>query len=234
MKKEKIYLLPGLMTDERLWQRLEPYLENSYELVHIPLPKSYDFEEINLLIEEYFKEEKVNLLGFSLGSYIATYYAIKNPHRIKKVFNLAGSPSASHPIEIVRREIKLKEIKTKGFFTLDYDKAMSLLEEKNQNDKELVEIMVDMFTSLGQENFEYQLKSTFYRKDLYEELKELQIPICYFYSKKDRLLNQASIKKLEELKLPHISFFNREGSSHNIPLEEPELLSKYIKEWIEK
>ncbi len=233
MKKQKIYLLPGLMTDERLWERLTPYLQDSYELVHIPLPKSCDFEEINCIIEKYFKEEKVNLLGFSLGSYIATYYAIKNPHRIKRVFNLAGSPSATHPIEIVRREIKLKEIEKKGFFTLSYEKAISLLEEKNQNDKKLVKTIVDMFTSLGEENFVYQLKSTFYRKDLHEELKKLQLPIYYFYSKKDRLLNHASIKKLEELKLPHIKLFNREGHSHNIPLEEPELLSKYIKVWLE-
>ncbi len=233
MKKQKIYLLPGLMTDERLWERLKPYLEDCYELIHIPLPKSYDFEEINLIIEKYFKEEKVNLLGFSLGSYIATYYAIKNPHRIKRVFNLAGSPSASHPIEIVRREIKLKEIEKKGFFSLPYEKAISLLEEKNQNDTQLVDTIVDMFASLGEENYVYQLKSTFYRKDLHEELKELEFPIYYYYSTKDRLLNHASIKKLEELKHPHIKLFNREGYSHNIPLEEPELLSKYIKMWLE-
>ena len=44
--KEKIYLIPGLMTDIRLWSRLIPYLQKEYELVHIPIPHSEDFDEI--------------------------------------------------------------------------------------------------------------------------------------------------------------------------------------------
>jgi len=42
--KEKIYFIPGLMTDIRLWSRLIPYLENDYEIVHIPIPHSEDFD----------------------------------------------------------------------------------------------------------------------------------------------------------------------------------------------
>ena len=44
--KEKIYFIPGLMTDERLWKRVIPFLENEYEIVHIPIPRSEDFDEI--------------------------------------------------------------------------------------------------------------------------------------------------------------------------------------------
>ena len=42
--KEKIYLIPGLMTDHRLWSRIIPLLENDYELVHTPIPHSEDFD----------------------------------------------------------------------------------------------------------------------------------------------------------------------------------------------
>ena len=62
--KEKIYLIPGLMTDNRLWSRLIPLLEDEYELVHVPIPHSEDFDEIIDILFNFFKEEKINLLGF--------------------------------------------------------------------------------------------------------------------------------------------------------------------------
>ena len=43
--KEKIYLIPGLMTDSRLWSRIIPLLENEYELVHVAIPHTDDFDE---------------------------------------------------------------------------------------------------------------------------------------------------------------------------------------------
>ena len=62
--KEKIYLIPGLMTDERLWSRIKPFLQNEYELVHVPIPHTEDFDEIIDILFNLFKEERVNLLGF--------------------------------------------------------------------------------------------------------------------------------------------------------------------------
>ena len=44
--KEKIYLIPGLMTDERLWSRIIPLLKDQYELIHVPIPHTGDFDEI--------------------------------------------------------------------------------------------------------------------------------------------------------------------------------------------
>ena len=74
--KEKIYFIPGLMTDNRLWKRVLPLLDDKYEIVHISIPQSTDFDEINKILFEKFKnEEKINLLGFSLGGYIASYFA---------------------------------------------------------------------------------------------------------------------------------------------------------------
>ena len=94
--KEKIYLIPGLMTDERLWSRIKPFLQNEYELVHVPIPHTEDFDEIIDILFNLFKEEKVNLLGFSLGGYIASYFAITYPNRVNRLFMVAATPGASN------------------------------------------------------------------------------------------------------------------------------------------
>ena len=48
------------MTDNRLWGRLIPLLDE-YELVHVPIPHSEDFDEIIDILFEVFKEEKIYL-----------------------------------------------------------------------------------------------------------------------------------------------------------------------------
>ena len=58
IKKEKIYLIPGLMTDERLWSRLKPFLENEYELIHVSIPHTQDFDEIIDILFNLFEEER--------------------------------------------------------------------------------------------------------------------------------------------------------------------------------
>lgn len=229
--KEKIYLIPGLMTDIRLWSRLIPYLQNEYELVHVPIPHSEDFDEIIDILFNTFKEEKINLLGFSLGGYIASYFAITYPNRVNRLFTVAATPGNSTEAEIERRKEKFIAIEKDGFTGLTYEKAKSLLEEKNQEDTQLIKIIQDMFIDLGKETFVSQLTSTFYRRDLFEDLTNLDIPIWFFYSINDRLLNKEAIKKLL-LDTHNMNVISRVGTSHNIPLEEPELLSLHIKDWM--
>ena len=229
--KEKIYLIPGLMTDERLWSRIKPFLQNEYELIHVPIPHTEDFDEIIDILFNLFEEEKVNLLGFSLGGYIASYFAITYPNRVNRLFMVAATPGASNEAEVERRKEKFAIIEKEGFVGLSYEKAVSLVEEQNQNDAELIKIIQDMFMDLGKETFISQLTSTFYRKDLFEDLVNLDIPICFYYSAKDRLLNQIALDKLLNNK-HNMKIISREGTSHNIPLEVPSLLSDVIKDWM--
>ena len=233
IKKEKIYLIPGLMTDIRLWSRIIPLLENEYEMVHVPIPHTDDFDEIIDILFNLFTEDKVNLLGFSLGGYIASYFAITYPNRVNKLFMLASTPGSSSEAEIERRKQKFTVIEQEGFLGLSYEKAKSLVEEKNQNDEELIKIIQDMFMDLGKETFITQLTSTFHRKDLFIDLLNLDIPIWFHYSIDDRLLSTRALKKLNLVE-HNMKLIPRVGTSHNIPLEEPELLSNILRAWMKE
>ena len=231
--KEKIYLIPGLMTDERLWSRIIPLLKDEYELIHVPIPHTGDFDEIIDILFNLFTEDKVNLLGFSLGGYIASYFAITYPNRVNKLFMLAATPGSSSEAEIERRKQKFTVIEQEGFLGLSYEKAKSLVEEKNQNDEELIKIIQDMFMDLGKETFITQLTSTFHRKDLFIDLLNLDIPIWFHYSIDDRLLSTRALKKLNLVE-HNMKLIPRVGTSHNIPLEEPELLSNILRAWMKE
>ncbi|QDF29311.1 alpha/beta fold hydrolase [Halarcobacter anaerophilus] len=229
--KEKIYLIPGLMTDERLWSRLLPFLEKQYELIHFPIPLSENFDEIVKVLDKEIKDEKVNLLGFSLGGYISSYYAIKNPKRVKRLFLVSATPSATVKENVKKREKKLQEAKENNFPTLSLEKAKDLLEIKE--DEELIQIVASMFNDLGNEVYIPQLASTLKRVEMFEEFIKLNFPVRFYYSLNDRLLNHISINKILNKK-ENIQLVSREGTSHNIPLEFPKELSIEIKKWFEQ
>ena len=227
--KEKIYLIPGLMTDERLWKRVIPLLEDDYELVHVPIPHTQDFDEIIDILFNLFPEEKVNILGFSLGGYIASYFAVTYPNRVNKLFMLAATPGASNEAEIERRKEKFAVIEKDGFNGRTYEKAKSLVEL--QDDEDLIKTVQDMFIDLGKETFISQLTSTFNRIDLFEDLVNLDLPIWFYYSTNDRLLNKEALVKLLSTK-HNMKVVSREGTSHNISLEFPEEFSTQVRKWM--
>ena len=233
MEKEKIYFIPGLMTDIRLWSRALPFLKDDFEIIHIPIPSSTDFDEIVDILNKELKEDKINILGFSLGGYIASYFTCKYPQRVKRLFTVAATPGTTSKVELERREKKLVDFENSSEFGLELEKAIMLLEEQNQSDLSLAQTMVDMFNDLGRDTFLTQLKSTFNRVDLFDKLKDKTIPMYMLYSSNDRLLDLEALHKLHNQK-HNIKLIKRDGTSHNIPLEFPELFASSVKEWIKE
>ncbi|MDX4027595.1 alpha/beta fold hydrolase [Aliarcobacter skirrowii] len=231
--REKIYFIPGLMTDIRLWSKALPLLKDDFEIIHIPIPSSTDFDEIVDILNKELKEDKINILGFSLGGYIASYFTCKYPQRVKRLFTVAATPGTTSKVELERREKKLVDFENSSEFGLELEKAIMLLEEQNQSDLSLAQTMVDMFNDLGRDTFLTQLKSTFNRVDLFDKLKDKTIPMHMLYSSNDRLLDLEALDKLHNQK-HNIKLIKRDGTSHNIPLEFPELFASSVKEWIKE
>lgn len=229
--KEKIYLIPGLMCDERLWERLTPYLEEDYELVHLEIPLTSDFDEIIEILDKEFKEEKINLFGFSFGAYISSYYTINHPNRVKRLFLNAGTPSVMTPKEIEKRNNMLEMMNSFGFQGISSKKVASLLEDPNHNDEHLINLIKHMYVDLGEETYVAQIRTINNRIPLEQDLINLDIPIKMFYSTNDRLLNYKSLDNFTK-EHKHITKISRVGTSHMIPLEMPKLLSDEIKSWM--
>jgi len=220
------------MCDERLWERVAPYLEDDYELVYLTIPLTSNFDEIITILNEEFKEEKINLFGFSFGAYIASYYTVKNPHKVKRLFLNAGTPSVMTTDEIDKRNKMLEMMNNFGFQGISSKKVASLLEDPNQNDEYLINLIKNMYVDLGEEVYISQIKTINNRIPLENDLINLDIPIKMFYSTNDRLLNYKSLDNFKK-EHTHITKKSRDGTSHMIPLEIPKKLSQEIESWMQ-
>lgn len=224
--KTKIYMIPGLMCDERLWSKLENYFDDSYELIHVPIPNTNSFDEISELLN--FEEEEINLLGFSLGGYVASYYTLKNPKKVKKLMIISSSICTLEEEELKRRRESLELINKFGFKGISRKKVSSLLDEENE---EIIKLVQDMYETLGLETLNSQMENVLKRRDLKEELLQLNMDINFYYGDKDRLIKHDWLSNFK-IESKNSDFEILDSVSHMLPLEKPEGLSKKIKQWI--
>lgn len=218
------------MCDENLWKYIKNNLNNKYELIHINIPLKSSLDEMCDFLLKNLKDEKINLLGFSLGAYIASYFAVKYPKKISNLMLLGNSACDLPLFEIEKRKNIINHIKNFGLNTLARKKVQTLLAKKNQENDELILLIQNMYKDLGKEVFISQLNSTLIRRDLLKQMLLLKFPIMFVYSKKDILVNHIWMEDLKS-KSKNILFYEFEGSSHMLPLEEPEEISLLIKKF---
>ncbi|PHO15327.1 hypothetical protein CPH92_07350 [Malaciobacter marinus] len=213
MKKTKIYLFPGLMCDKRVFKYIYFYLKNEYELIYMDIPLEENFDK---MIENLnFKEEKVNLLGFSMGGYLATYFALKYPKKVDNLLILSASCCALSKNEIAFRKKAISFVKEFGFKPLSRKKISSLLE--NKDDLKLINLIFDMYQKMGETYFLTHMNASLKRKDLTEEIICSNLNFNFCYSNKDSLINQEWFENLKNKSNCNLNIIN--STSHMITLD---------------
>jgi pimeloyl-ACP methyl ester carboxylesterase len=218
------------MCNESLWNRLIPLFDDSYEFIHLKIPQKENFDEIIEEIDKKIIEDSTNILGFSLGGYIALHYALKYPKKIEKLMLVSSSFNSLKKDEIEKREAGLNFIKQFGFKTLSKKAVQVMLDKSNIENLKLIKQIQDMYNSLGEENLFSQMKSTLYREDLTNKLIRLNVNILFVYSIYDNLLDTNTIEKMV-LKNKNFKSNRFESTSHMLTLEKPLEIKEIIKKW---
>lgn len=228
--KTKIYMIPGFMNDEKLWSRLIPLFDDSYEFIHLVIPLEDSFDKIVEVINEKIKDEKINLLGFSLGGYIACYFGLKYPNRVNKILAVACTPANLDEVECQRRKAAIEFTKKFGFKGLSRKKVLSLVEPQNQGDEELINLILQMYVDIGEEAFYSQFNATIMRENLSLKLINSNLNLAFLYANEDRLVSSKFMEEFS-LKAKNIEFTQIEAQTHMLPLERAKEVKEKIIQW---
>lgn len=230
--KEKLYLLPGTMCNAKLWDKLSVLLNEEYDLLHIPILSGLSLDGITDALDDIFQEQKVNLVGFSLGGYIAAYFSTKYPHRVNKVFIISNTPCPLSPSEMIERQETLKFINRYGYKGITRQKASTLLNKQSPNE-DLIDTIMRMDMELGETALKSQLEWTTQRDDLFDILATLNINMTFFYNTQDPLINTDWLTKFAD-SYQHCILLPNEAAGHMLPLEEPSILSSHLINWLKQ
>ncbi|KGJ88773.1 alpha/beta fold hydrolase [Thalassotalea sp. ND16A] len=229
--RKKLYLIPGTMCNEQLWAELIPYLPHSLELIYLNIPQGKNFTELAEHYNDILGGDKVNLIGFSLGGYIASYFSMLYPERIEKLFVISNSPARLPVDELQQRNEILKFVKTYGYQGISRNRVVNLFDKTKQTER-LIDIVLNMDSELGEDEFISQYQYTSARTDLSQTIGQLPFHTHFYYSDNDPLVNSQWFNELTGAS-PKLSVINTSGSGHMLPLEKPRELANYLNSWLE-
>ena len=169
------------MCNEKLWADVVPYLDDSLELVYLPIPKDKNFDALAKHYKSVLGNEPVNLIGFSLGGYIAAYYAALYPESVDKLFIISNSPTQLPDEEIKQRNDILSFVKTHGYKGMSRKKVLSMLDNTNHTER-FVKQVLEMDKALGESEFISQYSNTSDRADLSSAIKRFSCETHLYYS----------------------------------------------------
>ena len=232
--KTKVYFLPGTMCDSRLWLELWAELtkvDNSFEFIHLSIPVQKTIDEIVLALAEQLPEDKVNLLGFSQGGYLASAFACQYPERMSTLINLSNAPNTLPETEVATRDKIILWVEAQGYSGITLARIKTFLDVSNHSNIQIIERIKQMDSHFGQSGLLQQLKSTTVRKNLLPQLEETEFPMLFCYGDKDLLVKSETIKKLSSVNsvIRHYQFSN---CGHMLPLEQPQLLAQILSNFL--
>mgnify|MGYP000114916288 CR=1 FL=1 len=223
--KTKVYLLPGTMCDERLWQYVTDILPQSFQCHMVDLPLEDSIDNIVLRLNDILPREPVNLVGFSLGGYIAAQYTLQYPDQVRRLMVLANSPAKLPTFEVKMREAALLAAKNAGYGGILRTKINQLLSPQHKNNEQIINVIKAMDDSGGKAKFISQVEATTSRQNLTGPLAALDKPIQFVFGDHDALVNKDLLLNLNA---PQINTHIITNCGHMSPLEQPQQVAKHI------
>lgn len=242
--RQKVFLIPGTMCNEKLWSFFLPTLlkklDDKHEFIHIKIPKNKNFTQLSSYLNDYLPDEKVILIGFSLGGYIVSHFATTFSQRVKKAFIIANSPCTLPLTEQEQRQDVIEFVNSYGYKGMSKARAAQLLDSQQLldnhqgNDEQLtnlINITIEMDADLGAIEFQSQMSFTSKRVDLFDKLVASSVPFTFFYSERDALINIKWLKQLQQAS-DNCVMISAQGASHMLPFEKSKELAEHVYRWL--
>lgn len=224
MDKQNLILLPGLLSNERIWQHQISHLQNDARISVIPLREDSTEKMVKHVLS--IAPTQFALAGHSVGGRIAMEIALTAPERVAKLCLLNTTCHLDPPEKHIFRK-QMIERSNNGMFTEVVDELIEIFvfQKKLRNE------IKDMFLVEGIEIFINQENAMLTRSDCCPLLSKINCPTLVIHADKDALFTQAQNKELADL-IPNTKFAVVPDSGHMSPMENPKAVSDLMSEWL--
>ncbi|MBS3786769.1 alpha/beta fold hydrolase [Candidatus Bipolaricaulota bacterium] len=240
-----LVMIQGLGYSSRFWFNQVPELKEDFELVLFDnrdvgkseiVDREYEMEDmardVKGLIDE-LNLNQVNVLGLSMGGYIAQHLALGWPDLVEKLILVsthAGGPKYLAATGDLWEEIlDVEGLSEREIYRKGYRYSVS---EDFFEDEETVEKLVDMRVEDAQPEEAYQRQfqaaSEF---DLSDRLGEIETDTLIVSGEEDRVVPGQFAEQLNE-GIPNSRLEVVEGAAHLIHIEKPEVLNSLVTDFI--
>jgi len=224
-----IVLIPGYMTDDRLWDDIvEPLQRHGAVLTFAQLDRGESMDEI---AEQIIKNcpPTFALLGFSMGGYIARKIVQRIPERVTSLILAATSSRADSEQQRRTKASAADAVSPHSYNGLSNLSLGHSLHQDRSRDPVLLQRLKSMGQRLGYDVFVRQ--SRLDRNADTELLAQIHCPTLVIAAKNDRMRSLLESTELQE-NIPDSELRVIEDCGHMIPLEQPAAFCEEIIGWL--
>jgi pimeloyl-ACP methyl ester carboxylesterase len=224
--------LPGLLNDERVWQRQVEGLASRHAVTSFALTAHSTIAELAALALARAPAERFALAGFSMGGYVALEIMRQAPGRVLALALVDTSARPDTPQATAARRATITQSAT------DFDGVVSalvpaILHPSRVGDRALLDVIWAMARSVGREAFVRQQEAIIGRADSRPTLPRIACPTLVVCGRDDA---RTPLEVHEELAagIAGARLVVLDDCGHMAPLERPEQLTNELGRWLEE
>ncbi|KAK9249962.1 Alpha/Beta hydrolase protein [Lipomyces tetrasporus] len=239
----RLSLIPGTMCDNRLWNRMLPVFGKANILVdQVPIHQAANKNSMREMIAssvrgENLQDQKlpVDLLGFSMGGYLALDYYFRTlvsdghnlNHQVRSLVIVCSSAKGLGEKERIRRIQMLDLMSKHAYAGISPSRIAKFVSPGLVDDPEVGGLMAAMDKDLGKDVLLTQFSTTLDRENFMLGLKEIRAPVLIVGAEADQMVRTTDIYCMHErIKDSKLVMFEDVG--HMVPLEAPERLATTV------
>ncbi|RDV25569.1 alpha/beta hydrolase [Alteromonas aestuariivivens] len=219
MIEQPVVFLPGTLCDERVWLPVWRQLSLAQRR-YVPLQWASSKEEmLTLTADRIMNDEKVHLVGFSMGGYIASLYACANPKRIASLTLVGYNANGFEHAEEMRRKQLIGSLR-KGQFKPDNPNYLERFIHLDFLNSQVADTVRAMGSDLGASTLLAHTQATTPRSSTLAGLAKSPFPIHVVAAEQDQVTPLAGMQSMAAT-LPSATLTVILGSGHMVILERP-------------
>jgi len=228
-EKPVLFLLPGLMCDEAVWEHQQQTLATYAEVI-IPVFRGFDSlvsmaEHVLTLVSGHF-----SVVGHSMGGRVAWELMELAGKRIDKFAVMDTGVHAVNKEEPEKRQVLIDKANAEGLRAVAHAWIPGMVHPDRQSDTQLIDEITAMILRNSVEDFIGQMQALLKRKDQTENLFHISQEVLLIVGEADShsppQQHQLMAEQLEKSRLEIVP-----GVGHMVTMEKPEEVSTILLNW---
>ena len=225
-----LVLVPGLMCDGGLFSGILPMLSRDRAVVVADIGKD---DCISAMADRLLGQVNgtFDLLGFSMGGFVALEVLHKAPERLRRVALLDTHASADTPEVVAWRKNIVQKAREGAMVQIMRDTLVPRYFDPSQPAPALAQACIETAAAIGADVFCRQFNALALRSDHHQTLRQFHGPALVLRGRYDALCNKRAHLKMVEA-LSNGRYVEVDGAAHLSVLERPAEVATQLQEFL--
>jgi len=225
-----LFLLPGLLSDARLWQHQMAGLS---DIAHVSVADLSGADTIAALASAALSQapsKRFALGGLSMGGYVALEMMRQAPERIQALALLDTNARPDTP-EATENRRRLMQLAARDFSAVTDTLLPKLLHPDHVADASLAKLHAAMARGIGVQAFLRQQRAIMARGDSRPSLSQISCPTLVLCGREDSLTPVEVHEEMAQA-IPRARLMVIEQCGHLSALEQPQQVNHALRRWL--